>query len=64
MLVYVLGAVVLLSRLAGTFDMVVLLFHIKQNAKALHMAPLIYDSVPQPFIAAHPLLLFPLLIWL
>lgn len=55
---YVLRAAVLLCRLAGTFVMVVLLFHIKQNATALHTAPLISASVPQPFIiASHPLLL-------
>lgn len=55
---YVLRAVALLCRLAGTFVMVVLLFHIKQNATALHTAPLISASVPQPFIiASHPLLL-------
>lgn len=55
---YVLRASVLLCRLAGTFVMVVLLFHIKQNATALHTAPLISASVPQPFIiASHPLLL-------
>lgn len=57
-MVYVLRAAVLLCRLAGTFVMVVLLFHIKQNATALHTAPLISASVPQPFIiASHPLLL-------
>lgn len=56
-MVYVLRAAVLLCRLAGTFVMVVLLFHIKQNATALHTAPLISASVPQPFIiASHPLL--------
>lgn len=56
-MVYVLGAAVLLCRLAGTFVMVALLFHIKQNATALHTAPLISASVPQPFIiASHPLL--------
>lgn len=55
---YVLRAAALLCRLAGTFVMVVLLFHIKQNATALHTAPLISASVPQPFIiASHPLLL-------
>lgn len=55
---YVLRAAVLLCRLAATFVMVVLLFHIKQNATALHTAPLISASVPQPFIiASHPLLL-------
>lgn len=55
--VYVLRAAVLLRGLAGTFVMVVLLFHIKQNATALHTAPLISASVPQPFIiASHPLL--------
>lgn len=54
-MVYVLRAAVLLCRLAGTFVMVVLLFHIKQNATALHTAPLISASVPQPFIiASHP----------
>lgn len=57
-MVYVLRAAVLLCRLAGTFVMVVLLFHIKQNTTALHTAPLISASVPQPFIiASHPLLL-------
>lgn len=55
---YVLRAVVLLRRLADTFVVVVLLFHIKQNATALHTAPLISASVTQPFIiASHPLLL-------
>jgi len=59
LIVYVLRAAVLLCRLEGTFVMVVLLFHIKQNATALHMAPLISASVPQPFIiASHPLLLY------
>ena len=54
---YVLRAVVLLCRLAGTFVIVVLLFHIKQNATALHTAPLISAGAPQPFIiASHPLL--------
>lgn len=57
-MVYVLRASVLLCKLAGTFVMVVLLFHIKQNTTALHTAPLISASVPQPFIiASHPLLL-------
>lgn len=57
-MVYVLRAAVLPCRLAGTFVVVVLLFHIKQNATALHTAPLISASVPQPFIiASHPLLL-------
>lgn len=57
-LVYVLRAAALLCKLAGTFVMVVLLFHIKQNATALHTAPLISASVPQPFIiASHPPLL-------
>lgn len=57
-MVYVLRAAALLCRLAGTFVMVVLLFHIKQNATALHTALLISASVPQPFIiASHPLLL-------
>lgn len=55
-MVYVLRAAALLCRLAGTFVMVVLLFHIKQNTTALHTAPLISASVPQPFIiASHPL---------
>lgn len=53
----VLRATVPLCRLAGTFVMVVLLFHIKQNTTALHKAPLISASVPPPFIiASHPLL--------
>lgn len=56
-MVYVLRAAALLCGLAGTFVMVVLLFHIKQNATALHTAPLISASVPQPFIIASPPLL-------
>lgn len=53
----VLRAAVPLCGLAGTFVMVVLLSHIKQNTAALHKAPLISASVPPPFIiASHPLL--------
>lgn len=55
-LVYMRRAAALLWRLAGTFVMVVLLFHIKQNATALHTAPLISASVTQAFIFASHLL--------